>query len=144
MTRSEQRDVVLAGGAQDLSDLRHERFHVVADAALAELAKAREVPPYLRRVHVRVVRELLRGDRLLAHLLGLCEHLQVARKAGRHAQRKALGGQRTAVPFGGHGAERRIDVAHCRDSRRARRAVSSTTYSHSSSPSIATTGTRSK
>ena len=40
---AEQRDVVLARGAQDLADLRDERVDVVADAALAELAEAGEV-----------------------------------------------------------------------------------------------------
>ena len=65
---AEQRDVVLAGGAQDLADLRDQRVDVVADAALAELAESGEVAADLRRVDVRVLRELLRGDRLLAHL----------------------------------------------------------------------------
>ena len=37
---AEQRDVVLARGAQDLADLRDQRVDVVADAALAELAEA--------------------------------------------------------------------------------------------------------
>ena len=87
---AEQRDVVLAGGAQDLADLRDERVDVVAHAALAELAEAGEVAADLRRVDVRVVAELLRGDRLLAHLLGLREDLQVARQARGDAQREAL------------------------------------------------------
>ena len=86
---AEQRDVVLAGGAQDLADLRDERVDVVADAALAELAEAREVAADLRGVDVRVLRELLRGDRLLAHLLGLGQHLQVAGQAGGNAQGRA-------------------------------------------------------
>jgi hypothetical protein len=42
MAGAEQRDVVLAGGPQDLADLRDERVDVVADAALAELPEARE------------------------------------------------------------------------------------------------------
>ena len=37
---AEQRDVVLAAGAQDLADLRDQRVDVVAHAALAELAEA--------------------------------------------------------------------------------------------------------
>src|SRR4029079_18752534 len=88
--RAEQRDVVLARGAQDLADLRDERVDVVADAALAELAEARQVAPDLGGVDVRVVAELLRGDRLLAHLLGLREDLQVARQARGDAEREAL------------------------------------------------------
>ena len=88
---AEQRDVVLAAGAQDLADLRDQRVDVVAHAALAELAEAGEVAPDLRRVHVRVLGELLRGDRLLAHLAGLREHLQIARQAGGHAEREAVG-----------------------------------------------------
>jgi hypothetical protein len=36
----EQRDVVLAGGAQDLADLRDQRVDVVADTALAESASS--------------------------------------------------------------------------------------------------------
>ena len=95
---ADQRDVVLAGGAQDLADLRDERLDVVADAALAELAEARQVAADLGRVDVRVVGELLRGDRLLAHLLGLRQHLQVARQARRDAQREPLAGAIGAVP----------------------------------------------
>ena len=45
IARPEQRDVVLAGGAQDLADLRDERVDVVADPALAELAEAGQVAP---------------------------------------------------------------------------------------------------
>ncbi len=90
VARAEQGDVVLAGRAQDLADLRDERLDVVADAALAELAEAGEVAADLGRVDVRVVGELLRGDRLLAHLLGLREHLQVARQPRRDAQRQPL------------------------------------------------------
>src|SRR3954447_5185963 len=89
VARAEQRDVVLAARAQDLADLGHERVDVVAHAALAELAEAGEVAPDLRRVDVRVVGELLRGDRVLAHLLRLGEDLEVAREAGRDAQREA-------------------------------------------------------
>ena len=99
---ADQRDVVLAGGAQDLADLRDERLDVVADAALAELAEARQVAADLGRVDVRVVRELLRGDRLLAHLLGLREHLQVARQARRHAERQPLARRPAAVALGLH------------------------------------------
>src|SRR5918999_678614 len=83
---AEQRDVVLAAGAQDLADLRDQRVDVVADPALAELAEARQVAADLRRVHVRVLGQLLRGDRLLAHLARLREHLQIAREPRRDAE----------------------------------------------------------
>jgi hypothetical protein len=56
---AEQRDVVLAGGAQDLADLRDQRIDVVAHAALAELAEAGQVAADLGRVDVGEVRELL-------------------------------------------------------------------------------------
>src|SRR3954471_18201616 len=56
---AEQRDVVLAGGAQDLADLRDERVDVVADAALTELPESGEVAPDLGGVDVRVVAQLL-------------------------------------------------------------------------------------
>ncbi len=62
----------------------------VADAALAELAEAREVAADLGRVDVRVLGQLLRGDRLLAHLPGLDQHLQIARQPRGDAQREAL------------------------------------------------------
>ena len=87
---AEQRDVVLARGPQDLADLGDERVDVVADAALAELAEAREVAADLGRVDVRVVGELLRGDRLLAHLARLDQDLEVAREPRRDAEREAL------------------------------------------------------
>ena len=83
---------MLARRAQDLSDLGDERLDVVADAALAELAEAGEVAADLGRVDVGVVGELLRGDRLLAHLLGLGQHLQVAREPCGDSQRQSLGG----------------------------------------------------
>ena len=81
---------MLARGAQDLADLRHQRLDAVADAALAELAEAGEVAADLGRVDVRVLGQLLRGDRLAAHLAGLDQHLQVAREAGGDAKREAL------------------------------------------------------
>ena len=87
---AEEGDVVLAGGPQDLADLGDQRLDVVADAALAELAEAREVAADLRRVDVGVVRQFLRRDRLAAHLAGLGEDLQVAREARRDAERKPL------------------------------------------------------
>ena len=87
---AEEGDVVLAGGAQDLADLRDQRLDVVADAALAELAEAGEVAADLGRVDVRVLGEFLRGDRLAAHLAGLGQHLQVAREARRDAEREPL------------------------------------------------------
>ena len=88
---AEQRDVVLAGGAQDLADLRDQRVDVVAHAALAELAEAGQVAADLRGVDVRVLGQLLGGDRLLAHLARLGEHLQVAREARGHAERQPIG-----------------------------------------------------
>ena len=98
---AEQRDVVLAGGAQDLADLRDQRVDVVADPALAELAEARQVAPDLRRVDVRVLGQLLGGDRLLAHLARLREHLQVARQARGDAERQAVGPWPIAVAVAG-------------------------------------------
>ena len=61
-----------------------QRVDRVADTALPELAEVREVAPDLRRVDVRVVGDLLRGDALLAHLLRLGEDLEVAREPRRH------------------------------------------------------------
>ena len=87
---AEEGDVVLAGGAQDLADLGDQRVDVVADPALAELAEAGEVAADLGRVDVGVLGELLRGDRLPAHLARLGQHLQVAREARRDAEREAL------------------------------------------------------
>ena len=148
MAGAEQRDVVLARGPQDLADLRHERVDVVADAALAELPEAGEVAADLRRVDVRVVAELAGGDRLLAHLLGLREDLEVARQARRHAEREALAPADRTIPRkrgvrrGYHalaGRHRRFTL-----SRRSRRAGSSTKKSNRSSPSSATTGMRSR
>src|SRR5919205_396625 len=94
---AEQRDVVLAGGAQDLADLRDERVDVVADPALAELAEARQVAADLGGVDVRVVAQLLGGDRLLAHLLGLREDLEVPRQARGDAERQAIAGGRAVA-----------------------------------------------
>ena len=71
VTGAEQSDVVLTRGAQDLADLRHQRINVVAHTSLAELPESRQVAPDLGRVDVGVVGELLRGDRLLAHLARL-------------------------------------------------------------------------
>ena len=87
---AEEGDVVLARGAQDLADLRDQRVDVVADAALAELAEAGEIAADLGRVDVRVLGELLRGDRLPAHLPGLGQHLQVARQPRGDAEREPL------------------------------------------------------
>ena len=58
---------------------------VVADAALAELPEGGEIAADLRRVDVRVVRDLLRGDPVLAHLLRLGQNLEVAAEPGGHA-----------------------------------------------------------
>src|ERR671915_76301 len=88
---AEQGDVVLARAAEDLADLRDERVHVVAHAALAELAEAGQVAADLGRVHVRVVGQLLRGDGLATHLLRLGQDLEIAREAGGNAPRQAPG-----------------------------------------------------
>ena len=106
---AEQRDVVLPGGAQDLADLRDQRVDVVAHAALAELAEAREVAADLGGVDVRVVGELLGGDRLLAHLAGLGQDLQVAREPRGHAEREALAGPSVRRPVV---RRRRLAEAH--------------------------------
>ena len=87
---TDQRDVVLALRAQDPADLPEQRLDVVADAALAELAEAGEVAADLRRVDVGVVRDLLGGDPVLAHLLRLRQHLQVPAQARRDADRQAF------------------------------------------------------
>ena len=86
----DERDVVLALRAQDLADLAEQAVDRVADAALAELAEVREVAPDLRRVDVRVVGDLLRGDAVLAHLLRLRQHLEVAREARGDADADAV------------------------------------------------------
>ena len=75
-----------------------QRVDPVADPALAELAEAREVAPDLGRVDVRVLGQLLRGDRLLAHLPSLDQDLEVAREARRHAERQPVAlGERQVV-----------------------------------------------
>src|SRR5436305_10423405 len=136
---AEQRDVVLARGAQDLADLRHQRVDVVAHAALAELAEARQVAPDLGGVDVRVVGELLGGDRLLPHLLRLGEDLEVTREPGCNAQRQplaALGHLQPALQrvVEGHGSTLSSALV---------RAAGSTKNSKRSTPSTATTGMRS-
>jgi hypothetical protein len=87
----DQRDVVLTLRAEDLADLAEQGVDVVADAALAELAEGGKVTPDLRRVDVGVVRDLLGGDALLAHLLRLGEHLEVPAQACRNPYRQAIG-----------------------------------------------------
>src|SRR4051812_16628177 len=87
---ADQRDVVLPLGPEDLANLPEERVDVVADAPLAELAERGEVAPDLRRVDVRVVGDLLGGDSLLAHLLGLREHLEIAGEARGHTDGEPL------------------------------------------------------
>src|SRR5581483_4978313 len=89
--RADERNVVLALRAQDLPDLRQQRVDRVADSALAELAEVREVAADLRRVDVRVIGDLLRGDPLLPHLAGLRQYLEVAGEPGRDADREPVG-----------------------------------------------------
>jgi len=88
----EERDVVLALGAEDLPDLGDQAVDVVADAALAELPEGREVAADLGRVDVRVLADLLRGDAVLAHLSGLGEDPEVLGKPRRHADCQAITG----------------------------------------------------
>ena len=90
--RPDERDVVLTLGAEDLADLSEQRVDRVTDPALAELAEVREIAPDLRRVDVRVVGDLLRGDALLPHLARLREHLEIARKPGGDTDREAVRG----------------------------------------------------
>jgi len=75
---------------QDLADLADQRLDVVADAALAELAKAGEVAADLGRVDVRVLGKFLRGDRFATHLAGLGQHLEIAGKPRRDAEGEPL------------------------------------------------------
>ena len=140
---AEEGDVVLARGVEDLADLADQRLDPVADAALAELAEAGEVAADLGRVDVGVLGELLRGDRLAAHLAGLDQHLQVAREPRRDAQREA-------VAIGGQGAVLGAVLGDCRLGHgptvcRARvNASRSKTSSLTTRPSTSTTGIRSK
>ena len=90
-------DVVLPLSAEDLADLAEQRVDVVADAALAELAERRQIAPDLGRVDVRVVRDLLRGDPALAHLLRLRQHLQVPAEPSRDADGQTIGRRDLAV-----------------------------------------------
>ena len=87
---ADEGDVVLTLSAQDLADLAEKAVDRVADAALAELAEVRQVATDLRRVDVRVVRDLLRGDPLLAHLAGLGQHLEVAGEARGDSDRQPI------------------------------------------------------
>src|SRR5581483_478219 len=57
---ADERDVVLTLRPQDLPDLVEKAVDVVADPSLAELPERREIAPDLRRIDVRVVRDLLR------------------------------------------------------------------------------------
>ena len=75
---AEQGDVVLPGGPQDLPDLLDQRVDVVADPALAELAEPGQVAADLGGIDVGVLGDRLRGDAGLPHLLGLCQHLEIA------------------------------------------------------------------
>ncbi len=94
---SEQRDVVLTGGPQDLADLLDKSIDAVTDTPLAKPAEAAEVAPDLGRVDVGVLGELLRGDRLLAHLAGLGQDLEVARQPRCHSQGQTVLGCRGLV-----------------------------------------------
>ena len=138
---AEEGDVVLARGAEDLADLRDQRVDVVADPALAELAEPGEVAADLGRVDVGVLGELLRGDRLPAHLPRLGQHLQVAGKASGDAQREALAfdWERPC------GIELLDHLDHAPTvSSLATRAARSRSSSETSIPSTSTTGMRSR
>ena len=113
-------DVVLPLGAEDLPDLAEQRVDVVPHPALAELAEAGEVAADLRRVDVRVVRDLLGRDPVLAHLPGLSQDLQVPGETCCYTDREAI---RQRASF-----RRACDTAaHCADgSRRPRRRTVST------------------
>ena len=91
---ADERDVVLPLRPQDLADLAEQRVDVVADAALAELAEGGQVAADLRRVDVRVVRDLLRGDPVLAHLLRLGQNLEVPAQPGRDSDRQPIRSRR--------------------------------------------------
>ena len=85
---AEERDVLLRTGLKNLANFVGERIDVVSNAALAELAEAREITANLRAVNARVLRELLRRERLTARLLCLRQDLEIAREACSDAQRK--------------------------------------------------------
>ena len=87
---SDEGDVVLPLRSQDPADLAEQRVDVVADPALAEAPEAGQIPTDLGGVDVRVLRDLLRRDPVLAHLLRLREHLQVAAEPRRHAHCQSL------------------------------------------------------
>ena len=87
---ADEGDVVLPLRAQDLPDLGEQAVDRVPDPALAELAEVGEVAADLGRVDVRVVGDLLRRDPLLAHLLRLGQHLEVAREPRRDADADAI------------------------------------------------------
>ena len=92
--RADEQDVVPPLRAQDLPDLAEQRVDVVAHSALAELAERGEIAPDLRRVDVRVVRDLLGRDPGLAHLLRLRQNLQVAAEPSRDADGQTIGRRR--------------------------------------------------
>jgi len=87
---SDQCDVVLPLGAEDLADLGEERVDRVSDTPLAELAEARQVAADLRRVDVRVLGDLLRRDPVLPHLARLREHLEIPAQARRDPDSQTL------------------------------------------------------
>ena len=88
--RTYENDVVLTLRPEDLADLAEQRIDVVADASLTEFSERGQVAADLRRIDVRVVRDLLRRDPVLAHLLRLGQNLEVAREARSHSDRQAL------------------------------------------------------
>ena len=74
---AEEGDVVLALCPENLADLAGESVDVVTDAALPKFSEPGQVAPDLRRVDVRLLADLLRGDPLLAHLAGLGEDPEI-------------------------------------------------------------------
>src|SRR5262249_40418793 len=143
-----ERDVVLALRAQDLADLVEQGVDRVADAALAELAEPGQIATDLRGVDVRVLRDLLRGDPVLPHLSRLCEDLQVAAQPRCDSDRHPLRQTRLlAHPV----PERRrlclrVPTRGRRNRQRTRAASASgvTKKVNAGSPSISTTGIRSR
>src|SRR6185295_18797166 len=113
-----------------------------ANPALAELPESGEVAPDLRRVDVGVVRELLRGDGVLAHLPSLGEHLEIAGQPCGDAEGKPISiGEIRGLLRGAGG--RVLNHADKVPSRALITSASSQS-SETISPSSSTTGIRSR
>ncbi len=137
--RAEQRDVVLARRCAGSCGSARRANRRCSPPRACRTCRTRQVTADLGGVDVRVVGELLGGDRLLAHLLGLREHLEVAGQPGGDAERQPLaplGHVEPAVErvVEGHGSLYRVPAPAPLDPGRTR---------SFSTPSIATTGMRS-